>query len=715
VLALVLLVAACGNDSEPAAGAGRPESHRRMVALLAQVRQEAADTNPWVGEHRAKELEAMLATLGPESSPRARFVVAAELGMEELGLGRERAAIAHLEEAARVGVASDPVPGVWTTGRDSVNFCLGVAYLRLGETENCCASHTPDSCLAPIRGGGIHTETFGSTHAAEVLLEEVRSQPKGSYGYLQALWLLNVAHMTLGTYPDGVPAEFRIPPERFESAAPFPRFPNVAAELGLDTFSLAGGAVGEDFDGDGDIDLLVSTWDPAGPMRYFRNRGDGRFDDRTEEAGLRGLLGGLNMVQADYDNDGDADVLVLRGAWLERYGRHPNSLLRNDGGVFTDVTFPAGLAEVHYPTQTASWADYDNDGFVDVYIGNESTPELLAHGQLFHNNGDGTFTDVAVAAGVTNDRWAKGVIWGDYDGDRFPDLYVSNLTGWNRLYHNQGDGTFRDVAATAGVEGPEHSFPAWFWDHDNDGLLDLYVSAFSTDVAHEGAWMIGFPQSIELARLYRGDGKGGFVDQAKAAGLQRPMIPMAANFGDLDNDGFLDFYLGTGDPLIKNAVPNLMFWNRGGTSFVDVTTAGGFGQLQKGHAIVFADFDGDGDVDVFEQLGGAAPVDRYYDAFYRNPGFGNHWIKVQLVGTRTNRAGIGARIRVVLADRSIYRHVNSGATFGANPFLQTIGLGAATRIERLEVFWPTTGKTQTLDEVPIDATVRIVEDAAVGD
>ena len=147
---------------------------------------------------------------------------------------------------------------------------------------------------------------------------------------------------------------------------------------------------------------------------------------------------GLNLLQADYDNDGDLDIYVLRGAWLGQAGRHPDSLLRNDGKArFRDATFDAGLGEAHYPTQTAAWADYDNDGDLDLYVGNEVFPC-----RLFRNNGDGSFTDVAEFAGVTNDDVAKAVVWGDYDGDRYPDLYVSNFGGPNRLYHNNGDGTF---------------------------------------------------------------------------------------------------------------------------------------------------------------------------------------------------------------------------------------------------------------------------------
>ena len=188
---------------------------------------------------------------------------------------------------------------------------------------------------------------------------------------------------------------------------------------------------------------------------------------------------------------------------------------------------------------------------------------------------------------------------------------------------------------------------------------------------------------------------------------------MGANFADLDGDGYLDFYLGTGDPDYMNLMPSLMYRNQNGTTFADVTISGGFGNLQKGHAIAFADFDNDGDLDVFAQMGGAFPGDRYNDSLYENPGFGNHWLSVRLVGKRSNRSAIGARIRVVAIEETtkftIHRRVNSGGTFGANPFRQHIGIGKANKIDRLEIMWPTTGITQRFEDIPMDKSIEIVE------
>ncbi len=705
------------SPQERPLGGDRPEdavsaSHSRMVEALRGILERTPDENPWLGDREARELRPLVARLPEGPLSRDQWWTLYRLGFAELIQGNEEEAVRLLSRVVRlVPTVEPPVAPEWRT---NVTYQLGVAYLRLAEEQNCCSLNQPGSCILPLRDGGLHSRPEGAKGAIDCFTAVARETAPESPVHRSALWLLNIAHMCVGGYPDDIPEEYRLPAGAFESEEAFPRFPNRARLVGLDAFTLSGGAVADDFDNDGHLDLLVSTWETGGQIRLHRSRQDGTFEDRTEAAGLKGIFGGLNMVQGDFDNDGHVDVYVMRGAWLGANGRHPNSLLRNlGGGRFTDVTFAAGLGEVHYPTQAASWADYDNDGDLDLYVGNESSETLRAPGQLFRNNGDGTFTDVAAQAGVTNDRFAKAVIWGDYDGDRWPDLFISNLEEEKRLYRNNADGTFTDVAPKLGLKGPKRSFPAWFWDFDNDGVLDLYVSAYGADIWDLAASALGKPVETPLARLWRGDGRGGFHDVAQERNLRRPNAPMGANFGDLDNDGWLDFYLGTGYPSYDAVMPNVMYRNRRGESFADISTAGGFAHLQKGHAVVFADLDNDGDQDIFEQMGGALRGDSFYDALYENPGFGHRWIAVRLVGVRTNRSAIGARLRVVVRDaggeRSIYKHVNSGATFGANPLRQSIGLGAAERIERLEVFWPTTGETQTFSDVPMDCFIELVE------
>jgi hypothetical protein len=314
---------------------------------------------------------------------------------------------------------------------------------------------------------------------------------------------------------------------------------------------------------------------------------------------------------------------------------------------------------------------------------------------------------------VTNDKFTKGVTWGDFNGDRRPDLYVSNLTGINRLYQNNGDGTFRDVAGRLGVSAPYRSFPTWFWDVNNDGHLDLYVGSYEGTVEHVAAEYVGRKPNTDRDRLYVNDGQGGFRDATEEFGLTGVTQPMGCNFGDLDNDGYVDFYLGTGSPPLDSLMPNLMFHNVQGQSFKDVSLPGGFAHLQKGHGTAFADLDNDGDQDVFMQMGGAYPVDAFGDVMYANPGFGNHWVRVRLTGTTSNRSGIGARIKVSFTDqgqqRTVFKWVNSGGSFGSNPLQQQIGVGQAQTIASLEVYWPASDTTQVFSDLPINSLVEIEE------
>jgi hypothetical protein len=494
----------------------------------------------------------------------------------------------------------------------------------------------------------------------------------------------------------------------------------MAPLLGLDVVGLSGGGIMEDFDGDGYLDIMASSWGLRDPIRYFRNRGDGTFADRTEAAGLSGIVGGLNTCQADYDNNGYMDVLVLRGAWLDKEGYHPNSLLANQGeGRFVDTTEKAGLLTLH-PTQTAAWGDFDNDGWVDLFVGNESRGEEIHPCELFRNQGDGTFVDEAVTAGLAVEGYVKAVVWGDYDNDGMLDLYISRLAPDepNLLLRNEGEDAtgrwhFADVSEEAGVTGPDYSFPTWFWDYDNDGWLDLFVAGFKADVGDVAAAYLGLPHRADAPRLYRNNGDGSFADVTRAARLDVPLKAMGCNFGDLDNDGYLDCYIGTGDPDMASLVPNRMFRNKAGKTFQDVTTSGGFGHLQKGHAVAFGDIDHDGDQDVFAVIGGAFSGDVFQNVFFENPGHGNHWIKLKLQGRRSNRAAIGARIKIEVdtADgiRQIYATVTSGGSFGASSLRREIGLGQALAIRSLEITWPASRQVQVFADVAMDQILLIRE------
>ncbi len=626
----------------------------------------------------------------------------------------------HIDQAAQV------TPPIDAGDRDAVRrgtvilLASAVARLRATSVLNC-----PDDPEACTLGGGGGTRD--RSHAQEAIrnLEALLALNPEAYN---ARWLLNMAHARAGSYPDGVNPAFLIPPETFGADATAPRFVDKARTLGVAPVSVLGASIMDDFDNDGFLDLFTTAYDPCAPAILFRNRGDGRFTDRSTAAGLTHQLGGFNAVQTDYNNDGFLDVLILRGAWQGDYGRQRNSLLRNNGdGSFRDVTDDAGLAYPAYPTQAGAWADYDGDGDLDLFVGNEAESQTVHYpSQLFRNNGDGTFTDAAQQAGVVNDRMAKGVTWGDYDNDGDPDLYVSNI-GANRLYRNNNDGTFTDVAEALGVEEPtDRSFVPWFWDFDNDGWLDIYVAGYSTQIHAMALDHLGLEGTGVRPRLYRNDGLGGFEDVTEAVGLYELQLPMGANFGDIDNDGWLDIYLGTGDPGMETVVPNVMYRNENGERFVDVTMAAGVGHLEKGHGIAFGDIDHDGDQDIYLQAGGFNRSDQSPNALYVNPGNANHWITINLRGTTSNRPAIGARLALTVrtdsGTRRIYAEVSSGGSFGASSLRQEIGLGTGTRIDELAVTWPGGRTRQVFRDVAVDQfieieegvdTVRVVERPAI--
>ncbi len=654
-----------------------------------------------------------------EKDPAARLNLMRQHAIELLNSGQSLQAVARFEEIERAEARqAAPVKEDLRT----TQVLKAMSWLRLGEQENCLTNHTTESCLLPIQGEGIHRAQRGSRAALPILLAVLEKEPER----LDARWLLNIAYMTLGEYPDQVPVRWLVPPERFKSDYDIKRFTDIAGELGLDDNGISGGTVLDDFNNDGLLDVMISINHLSQQMRVFYNRGDGSYEDRTEAAGLLGLTGGLNMIQGDYNNDGFVDVLVLRGGWIGRAGRIPKSLLRNNGdGTFSDVTKEAGLA-VARPTQTAVFFDFDGDGWLDLFVGNESFGSERHRCELFHNQRDDTFKEIGTESGLAVTRFVKGVASADFNNDGRPDLLLSVMGEANRLYRNEGPANptdpkspwkFTDVSDQAAFAEPVNSFPCWFFDYDNDGWEDVFIAGYDLmDMDESVAELVGRPSKGAQMKLYRNRGDGTFADVSVAMRLNHSLLAMGSNFGDLDNDGWLDFYIGTGNPDLRSLVPNKMYRNAGGKAFQDVTTSGGFGHLQKGHAIAFGDLDNDGDQDVYANIGGAYTGDVYRNALFENPGHGNHWLKLKLEGVKSNRSAIGARIKVTTktsaGERTIYKTVNSGGSFGANPLRQELGLGDAAAIERVEIFWPATGKTQVLGPLAIDQSYLVQEDAS---
>ncbi|MDG3004918.1 CRTAC1 family protein [Paludisphaera mucosa] len=588
----------------------------------------------------------------------------------------------------------------------SLVYFQGVAALRRGENDNCVMCRGDSSCILPISKSARHKDPTGSKAAIGFFTELLEKFPDD----LEAMWLLNIAHMTLGQYPDGVDPRFRLDLDRYvKTEFDIGRFRDVGQAAGVNRYDQAGGAIMEDFDGDGLLDLFMTSFDPKQAAGFFRNKGDGTFEDRGASAGLAGQYGGLYCVQADYDGDGLMDVFIPRGAWLKTPMR-PSLLKNQGGGVFVDATDRAGLAEA-MNSNSAAWADYDNDGDVDLFVCEERRTN-----RLYRNKGDGAFEDATVEVGLADPSrtFCKGACWVDFDNDGDPDLFASFLNGLSQLYRNDG-GEFVDATEAMGVRGPMTGFSCWAFDYDNDGWVDVFATCYDRSLGDVVKGLLGRPHGRYPNRLYRNVEGRKFVDETRKAGLDMCFSTMGSNFADFDNDGFLDFYLGTGEPSMATLIPNRMFKNVEGRRFSEVTGSAGVGHLQKGHAVACGDYDRDGDVDLFAQTGGAVDGDRYHNVLFQNPGQGRRSLTIKLVGVKTNRAAIGARIKVVSAGpkpQAVHRTVGSGSSFGANALEQTIGLADAEGAALIEVYWPTSKTTQTFRDVPAGRVIEITEFAA---
>jgi hypothetical protein len=701
VVLLLIAMTACRQNA----------SHKQMLAILKEVHGKSrSPRNDFSPASKLTYSDSLMRVARNRNElafcQYLKAHVLLELGEEEKSIALYNDAVVNLNEAQLTLVRRD----------------MAMANLRLAEQANCVLNHASASCIFPIKGLGVHTDPAGSQKAIEIYKNILAHNPAD----LESKWLLNLAYMTLGKYPHEVPAEFLLPGMEGDTTLSVKPFADIASGLGLDISTMAGGSIVEDFDNDGYLDIMTSGMGEEEPIHYFRNNADGTFSDQSGKTGLQGLTGGLNIVQADYNNDGFKDVLVLRGAWKREFGKEPNSLLRNNGdGTFTDVTIESGLLSFH-PTQTATWNDFNNDGWLDLYIGNESEKNFYAEqhpSELYMSNQDGTFREVAGKANCQVINYVKGVTSGDYDNDGWKDIFISTLDGERKLLKNTGfkgkEIVFEDVTVAAGLSNEKgRTFPTWFWDYNNDGWLDIFVCdyTFQKSLAfYAASEKMGIPAgSPEKMLLYRNNQDGTFTNVASEAGLTQNVFAMGSNFGDIDNDGYLDMYLGTGNPDYKSLIPNKMFKSIEGNKFADVTTSARVGHLQKGHGVSFADLDNDGDQDIYIEMGGAYPGDAYQNSLFLNPGQStNNWICLLLEGVKANRAAIGTRIKITFTEngiqRSVYRDVNSGGSFGASPLRREIGIGQATTIDEIQIHWHGGGPVQIFRNVKANQFLKITE------
>jgi hypothetical protein len=501
--------------------------------------------------------------------------------------------------------------------------------------------------------------------------------------------------------------------------------------------TMVGGLALFDYNNDGLLDIFFTNGaaipslekaDPTHWNRLFRNNGDGTFTDVTEKAGLEGIGYSMGVAAGDYDNDGFVDLYVT--------GLNRNQLFHNNGdGSFTDVTAKAGVAGVVPKlgkawSVAAGWFDYNNDGLLDLFVVNYlnysiATAKLCVQeghpaycspvdflgtpNILYRNNGDGTFTDVSEPSHIS--RYVgkgMGLAIADYDNDGFTDIFVSNDTFENYLLHNQGDGTFNNVALAAGTAynafgNPIAGMGADFRDIDNDGKPDIFEAAMFGE---------GFP-------LYRNLGDGQFQDVTASSGLA-VLTSRSTAWGvgvfDFDNDGNKDLFTANADILDNSMIlahrpfplPDRIFRNKGGLTFEDLSTkAGSSFQVPAPHrGAAFGDLNNDGRVDVVVSVLNGSPeiwMNRSKDQ--------NHWILLKLVGTKSNRDGLGTKIKITTSQGTQYNQASTAGSYNSsNDKRVHFGLGSAARIDMIELTWPS-GTRQVLKNVKADQILTVTEGA----
>lgn len=596
---------------------------------------------------------------------------------------------------------------------------VGIVEMRLAEIKNCINNHNERSCIFPLDKKAVHKDKEYAKAAAATFRQYLNQRPSDDH----IRWLYNIVHMALGTYPKAVEKKYLIDKGIFKSEISFPNFRDYAKDFGISSDESFGGSLIDDLDNDGKLEIIIGSINPCDSLRYYKYI-DGKYVNIAGEAGIDNQKSVGNIYQADINNDGLLDLYLTRGAWHPGGSNDPrikqvsfipipegsktnvyfNTLLLNKGdNKFEDITEKAGLRTLPNSSLTAVWRDFNNDGWVDVFVCNEfRQPDLFI-------NEKGKFKDMTSRSGITNNEICKGVVAADVNNDGYEDLFLSNYYGDKVLYINNKDLTFTRLADSGITDFPKYSFTPFFFDYNNDGKVDLFVEAFAPNVDNFIAAALKKKHNSEPPRLFENRGNGKFEDVTYKVGLDRITQGMSANYGDIDNDGYDEIFLGTGANGFGDLMPNLMFKNMEGKKFADISVVGGFSSLQKGHGISFADINNDGHMDVFIQMGGSSLADRFFPSLYINPKNKNSWIKIKLEGKKSNRAALGAKIKFVTdKQKTFYHTVSSGGSFGSNPLWVHMGLGETKKINEIVISWPS-GEQSVFKNVNTNQSIKIVE------
>ncbi len=582
---------------------------------------------------------------------------------------------------------------------------LGEMYIKCGLHDHAARELSSAAKTPSTRARALHELSVAHYRAAryresiDAGVQAMAANPKNE----RVRGLLWLAAQALGGYPESVPAEYRME-AKTGYAPPDVEYENIAPRIGVCKTNSGRGSVVFDYNNDGYLDIAITG--PHSGCSLYRNNGDGTFTDVSVESGMDACVNGFAIVAGDYDNDGFQDLFVTRLGFY--HGRA--SLYHNNGdGTFTDVTEEAGL-NTWGPTFTAHWVDYDCDGYLDLFVSYNIAEVFDRHSsnRLFHNNGDGTFTDVTAKAGLYTSFATIGSSWGDYNNDGYPDLFLSSFMGRPMLFRNNGDGTFTDVSLKAGFTDHLFGFVCAFCDYDNDGWMDIaqFVWSDHEDYVHTLRYGKG-PADAYPMRIYHNNRDGTFTVKDREIGLDGCWGTMSANLGDINNDGHLDIVLGNGSPRMERIEPSTLLQSDG-KQFHNVTFSAGLPFGGKGHGVNFADLFGDGRLSVIIADGGAYPGDLNSTSIYypkKRPG---NYLNVRLAGTRSNPDAIGARVTLITRDARQVREITAGTGFGSLPYEQHFGLGKHRKIDALEIRWPS-GLQQRIENPPINDTIRVIE------